>query len=277
MVFWRRRRRLRGRLPGGTARPVAEDGAIARTSAIPESARRRSRQNAGNISRARQSRELRVGPAAGQAPATRNTGCSSATCSRSTGSRCAIAISGSTSCSSRRRPTRRAGGDASSRKARATTSARMRTINIPILALLFFERRTQPRLKFEQGKAGNVSRFEPLAEPADSLADRLHGDRHGDAGQGRQQARTSRRMATHLDRQHQRPRPAQTELISEDDRSSRRHRRHLPARAGPRRAGARPRCARSTGCAANESRIDGRATYSKFRQFTVTTTESQSQ
>ena len=36
----------------------------------------------------------------------------------------------------------------------------MRTINIPIMALLFFERSVQPRIKFEQGKAGNVKRFE---------------------------------------------------------------------------------------------------------------------
>ncbi len=40
----------------------------------------------------------------------------------------------------------------------------MRTINVPIMALLFFERSVQPRIKFEQGKAGNVRRFEGLAD-----------------------------------------------------------------------------------------------------------------
>ena len=34
------------------------------------------------------------------------------------------------------------------------------------MALLFFERSVQPRLVFEQGKAGNVKRFDGLADPA---------------------------------------------------------------------------------------------------------------
>ena len=59
----------------------------------------------------------------------------------------------------------RAGRDHPGRRARATTSARcMRTINIPIMALLFFERNNQPALKFERGKAGNVKRFAELAD-----------------------------------------------------------------------------------------------------------------
>lgn len=41
----------------------------------------------------------------------------------------------------------------------------MRTINIPIMALMFFERGVQPNLRFEHGKAGNVKRFDGLAKP----------------------------------------------------------------------------------------------------------------
>ncbi|HUQ86295.1 MAG TPA: hypothetical protein VM096_01980, partial [Vicinamibacterales bacterium] len=42
----------------------------------------------------------------------------------------------------------------------------LRTINIPIMSLLFLEASVQPRITFEQGKAGNVKRFEGLAEPS---------------------------------------------------------------------------------------------------------------
>ena len=43
----------------------------------------------------------------------------------------------------------------------------MRTINIPIMALLLFEPGVQARIKFEQGKAGNVKRFSELAAAED--------------------------------------------------------------------------------------------------------------
>ena len=39
----------------------------------------------------------------------------------------------------------------------------MRTINVPIMALLFLERDVQPVITFKRGKAGNVARFDGLA------------------------------------------------------------------------------------------------------------------
>ena len=41
----------------------------------------------------------------------------------------------------------------------------MRTINVPIMALLFLEREVQPVITFKLGKPGSVKRFEALAAP----------------------------------------------------------------------------------------------------------------
>src|SRR5215203_4609736 len=43
----------------------------------------------------------------------------------------------------------------------------MRTINIPIMAMLFFEKANQAGLTFSLGKAGNVKRFSQLADAND--------------------------------------------------------------------------------------------------------------
>ena len=43
----------------------------------------------------------------------------------------------------------------------------MRTINMPILALVFFDRANQPRFEFKKGKPGSVKRFAGMAQERD--------------------------------------------------------------------------------------------------------------
>lgn len=146
----------------------------------------------------------------------------------------------------------------------------LRTVNMPVLALTFFERSIQPRLRFEGRRAGNVKRFAGLAsrdaiweidyqETAPGTLVRGEGDRdvpsHGRAWVDSETGRILR-----------------TELVSED---------------GPLRARVSVTYRSEPGLdllvpgemqelytlRKPEARIDGRATYSRFRQFTVTTTE----
>ena len=146
-----------------------------------------------------------------------------------------------------------------------------RTINMPILALLFFEESQQQHMQIEKLVANNSRRFEPLARAghvwrlgftetgtptlvrgAGGKDIPSHGEIWVDSSTGR---------------------ILQTELISEDGSiviatiavtygTAPGFTLLLPAEM---RETYRVRV--------NESRIDGRATYSKFRQFTVTTTE----
>ena len=56
-------------------------------------------------------------------------------------------------------------------------------------------------------------------------------------------------------------------------RDPRADRRHLPGRSRPAICWCRPKCANSTNCAARSRASTAARTYSRFRQFTVTTTE----
>jgi hypothetical protein len=147
----------------------------------------------------------------------------------------------------------------------------MRTINVPILALLFFEAQNQPRLKIERGRAGNVRRFASLAAESDvwllefkevAPQTMVRGDRHKDLpSNGRVwiDSRTGRILRT----EHQ-----SSDLLVRADIDV-----TYRAEAGldlliPAEMRENYLLRRTT-----EVRIDGIATYSKFRQFTVTTTE----
>jgi hypothetical protein len=147
----------------------------------------------------------------------------------------------------------------------------LRTINIPILALLFFQVENQPRLKIERGRAGNVRRFAELADASDvwmlefkevAPETMVRGQFEKDLpSNGRiwLDSRTGRILRT----EHQshdtsvradidvtyRAEPGLDLLVPAEMRES-----YLIRRT-------------------TETRIDGVATYSKFRQFTVTTTE----
>jgi len=146
----------------------------------------------------------------------------------------------------------------------------MRTINIPIMALLFFEPGVQDKIKFEQGKAGNVKRFSDLAAAEDIWMIEfvetgpstmvMGANNHGIPSHGR----------VWLDSTN--GRILRTEMISEDTEL---------------RALIEVTYKSETGLSflvpgemreiynvrRSETRIDGRATYGRFRQFSVSTTE----
>lgn len=145
-----------------------------------------------------------------------------------------------------------------------------RTINIPIMAMLFFEEVNQPALTFKQGKAGNVKRFGELAA-ADNIwliefrekgpATMVRGaNNQGIPSHGRIWIdRTSGRIL-------------RTELIAEDTQL------HalidVSYKTTPGLDFLVPGEMREIYLVhRNETRIDGRATYDKFRQFSVSTTE----
>ena len=146
-----------------------------------------------------------------------------------------------------------------------------RTINMPILAMLFFEAAQRPNIQIERLVANNSRRFEPLARAehvwrlgftetgtptlvrgAGGKDIPSHGEIWVDSSTGR---------------------ILQTELISEDG--------VLLVATIQVTYGAAPgftlllpaEMREVYRVRVNESRIDGRASYSKFRQFTVTTTE----
>lgn len=146
----------------------------------------------------------------------------------------------------------------------------LRTVNMPVLALTFFERSIQPRLTFEGQRAGNVRRFAGLAAPDDiweieyreiapETLVRGAGDRdvpsHGRAWIDGATGRILR-----------------TEFISED--FTLRAQVDVSYKSEPGLDLLVPGEMREVYTLRRpESRIDGRATYSRFRRFTVTTTE----
>ena len=146
----------------------------------------------------------------------------------------------------------------------------MRTINMPIMALLFLERSVQARMQFEQGKAGNVKRFEALADP-----EAIWMIEYRETGKGTMvKGANSRDIPSHgriwLDSRT--GQVLQTEMISED--TELRADINVVYKSEPGLDLLVPAEMREIYVIRrSETRIDGRATYGKFRQFTVTTTE----
>lgn len=145
-----------------------------------------------------------------------------------------------------------------------------RTINIPIMAMLFFEAVNQPRLDFTIGKAGNVKRFVELA-----AADDIWMIEFRETGSGTMvKGANNRDLPSHgrvwLD--HTTGRILRTELITEDTQL-----RALVDVSYKTAAGLDvlvPGEMREIYLVRqNDTRIDGKATYDKFRQFSVSTTE----
>jgi len=146
----------------------------------------------------------------------------------------------------------------------------MRTINVPIMALLFFERSVQPKLEFEQGKAGNVRRFDGLAEPNAIWMIEYKEVTKGTMVKGLNDRDIPSHGRIWLDSSN--GRVLRTEMISEDTQL---------------RAEITVSYKSETGLELlvpgemrevytirrNDTRIDGRATYGHFRRFTVATTE----
>lgn len=145
-----------------------------------------------------------------------------------------------------------------------------RTINIPILALLFFERDNQPRLQFARTNAGNVRPFLNLAKEDDIWMLEFRETAPDTMVKGEQGRDVPSHGRVWIDSAT--GRILRTEQISEDTavravidvtyRSERGLDLLVPAEMRENYLIRR-----------SEVRIDGRATYSRFRQFTVTTSE----
>jgi hypothetical protein len=146
----------------------------------------------------------------------------------------------------------------------------MRTINVPIMALLFFERTVQPRLKFEQGKAGNVKRFDGLAEPSAIWMIEYQETAKGTMVRGTNDRDIPSRGRIWLDSSN--GRVLRTEMISED--TSLRAEINVSYKTESGLDLLVPDEMREIyTIRRNDTRIDGRATYGHFRRFTVATTE----
>jgi len=145
-----------------------------------------------------------------------------------------------------------------------------RTINIPIMALLFFEKVNQPRLEITQGKPGNVKRFGELA-----AADDIRMIEFRETGPGTMvKGANNRDIPTHgrvwLDSTT--GRILRTELITEDTQL--RALVDVSYKTTPGIDCLVPGEMREIYLVRQtETRIDGKATYDKFRQFSVSTTE----
>ena len=146
----------------------------------------------------------------------------------------------------------------------------MRTINIPIMALLFFDSNVQTKLKFEQGKAGNVKRFDGLAEPSAIWMIEYKEVTKGTLVRGLNDRDIPSRGRIWLDSSN--GRVLRTEMISEDTSLRAEINVFYKTESGldllvP------DEMREIYTIRRNETRIDGRATYGHFRRFTVATTE----
>jgi hypothetical protein len=145
-----------------------------------------------------------------------------------------------------------------------------RTINIPIMAILFFEKVNQPRLKFLQGKAGNVKRFSELAAADDVWVIEFRETGPGTMVKGANNLDIPSHGRVWIDRTS--GRILRTELITEDTQL--RAFVDVSYKAAPGLDVLVPGEMRETYLVSRtETRIDGKATYDKFRQFSVSTSE----
>jgi hypothetical protein len=145
-----------------------------------------------------------------------------------------------------------------------------RTINIPIMALLFFETANQSALDFKQGNAGNVKRLADLAAAGDIWMLEFRENGPGTMVKGA----NDRDIASHgrvwLDRTT--GRILRTELVTQDTQL--RAVVDVSYKTAPGIDVLVPGEMREVYTVRQtEARIDGRATYDKFRQFSVSTSE----
>jgi hypothetical protein len=146
----------------------------------------------------------------------------------------------------------------------------VRTINIPIMALLFFERAVQPTIKFEKGEAGNVKRLADLAAP-----ESIWMIEYKESGTGTMvKGANNRDIPSHgrvwIDSTN--GRILRTELISEDTEI--RAAIDVTYKAEKGFDLLVPEEMREVyNVRVTETRIDGRATYGHYRKFSVTTDE----
>ncbi len=146
----------------------------------------------------------------------------------------------------------------------------MRTINMPMLALVLFDRLNQPRFEYKRAKPGNVKRFASLAAEPDIWQIDYHETQPGTVVRGAQDKDIPSHGRVWVDSRT--GRLLRTELISEDTEVRALIDVSYRAEAGldllvPAEMRETYELRRTL------ARIDGRATYGRFRQFTVTTSE----
>lgn len=146
----------------------------------------------------------------------------------------------------------------------------IRTINMPILALVFFDRAIQPRFTFERGKPGNTKRFAGMAAEGDVWLIEYTEFQKGTVVRGANDKDIPSHGRVWIDSTT--GRFLRTELISEDTEIRAQIDVTYRVEAGldllvPSEMRELYELRRT------QSRIDGRAEYSRFRQFTVTTSE----
>ena len=146
----------------------------------------------------------------------------------------------------------------------------MRTINMPILALVFFDRANQPRFEFKKGKPGSVKRFAGMAQERDVWMIEYDETLKGTVVRGANDRDIPSHGRVWLDSTT--GRFLRTELISEDTDVRALIEVFYRAETGldllvPAEMRELYELRRS------QTRIDGRAEYTRFRQFTVTTSE----
>lgn len=150
----------------------------------------------------------------------------------------------------------------------------MRTINMPILALLFLEQKVQPIITFRRKHAGNVKRFAALAAERDVWLIEYKESQDGTLVRGAGDRDIPSHGRLWIDSAT--GRILRTELVSED--LSVRAVIDVSYRSEPGLDLLVPDEMREIYLLRRtESRIDGRAEYSRFRQFTVTTSEKPKQ
>jgi hypothetical protein len=150
----------------------------------------------------------------------------------------------------------------------------MRTINIPMMALLIFDRNIHAGVVYNFADTGNIKRFEDLA-PADSIAVVEFKETTDDTLiKGEKNRAVPAHGRAWIDRTD--GRVLQTELIAQDTAIraqitvTYQQQQGLPVLV--------PEEMRETyTLRQNDTRIDGCARYGRFRQFTVTTTEKPKQ
>ncbi len=146
----------------------------------------------------------------------------------------------------------------------------MRTINMPMLALVLFDRINQPRFIYQQGKPGNVKRFSSLAAEPDVWLIEYREVLGRTVVRGAEDKDIPSHGRVWIDSRT--GRFLRTELISEDTEVRAVIDVSYRAEAGldllvPAEMRETYELRRTL------ARIDGRATYGRFRQFTVTTSE----
>ena len=146
----------------------------------------------------------------------------------------------------------------------------LRTINMPMLALILFEQSNQPRFEYKKARPGNVKRFAALAAEADVWQIDYAETQPGTVVRGAQDRDIPSHGRVWIDSRT--GRFLRTELVSEDTEVRALIDVTYRAEAGldllvPAEMRENYELRRT------QSRIDGRATYGRFRQFTVTTSE----